>query len=112
MAVLFQKASELGVPQIPIRSSSRAVTAAANATLDTCESALWSATQAGPKLQKQYPSNTRAVSRKRPLVLVYSPSTTMTMTISTAKTDAATSPIANGLGFIKRLSLNLKRGMI
>jgi hypothetical protein len=112
MAVLFQNASELGVPQIPVRSSSRAATAAASATRDTGESALRSATQAGPKLAKKYPSNTRAVIKNRPRVLVYSPSTTMTMTINTATTEAVTNATAKGFGVMNRLRFNLKLGMI
>ena len=82
------------MPQIPVSSSSRAAAAVAHATPDTAEPGFRSASQTGPRLEKKYAPKTRAVSSIRPLVLVYSPSTTMAMTINTAAIDDARKPAA------------------
>jgi hypothetical protein len=53
MEALFQKASELGVPQIPVSNVNNATKAANNATCPTLESGLRLADQAGAMLVKK-----------------------------------------------------------
>lgn len=95
------------MPQIPVNSSAKAATAAINAACDNWDSDLRSTTHAGPRLQKKYPSSTRAVRRNRPLVLVYSPRTTIAITINTATTEATMKPNPNDLAVTNRLEFNL-----
>ena len=95
------------MPQIPINNSAKATTAAANAACDNWDSGLRSTTHAGPRLQKKYASRTRVVRRNRPLVLVYSPRTTIAITINTATTEATMKPNPNDLAVRNRLEFNL-----
>ena len=112
IAALFQKASELGVPQMPVSKTSTAAAAVNNASRATLESGLRSADQAGARLVKKYPSNNKAVSRKRPLVLVYSPRTTIVTTINTATTKNNMNPIPYDLGVIIQLRFTPIREML
>ena len=95
------------MPQMPINSSAKATIVAANADCDNWDSDLRSDTHAGPRLQKKYPSSTKAVRRNRPLVLVYSPRTTIAITINTATTEATMKPNPNDLAVRNRLEFNL-----
>ena len=101
MPVDFQYASGAGVAHVPTDTSKNPSAAAAiPATPTNVYLSRWT-NAAGANASKQKPPRDSAVSRSRPLVLVYSPSKAMANTTSTAAASEANSATNIAFGAIR-----------